>query len=52
MSKTQVSKKEVFAWLEKVKGAVFDEDREKGSQVSCAYDVYMCFESNGTYIGL
>ena len=32
---------EVFAWWEKVKGAVFGEEKEKGPQISCVSYTYM-----------
>ena len=35
--------KEVFARLEKVKGDVLDDEKEKGPQISCAYDIYIYF---------
>ena len=39
-----------FAWLEKVKVAVFDEEGEKGPQISCVSYANMCFESTGAYM--
>ena len=44
--------KEVFTRLEKVKVAVFDEEGEKGPQISCVSYANMCFESIGAYMDL
>ena len=32
-----------FAWWEKVKGDVLDDEKEKGPQISCVYDIYIYF---------
>ena len=47
-----VFEKEGFAWWETVKGAVFDEEKDKGRQTSCVSYVYLCFESISTYMNL
>ena len=43
---------EFLAWLDKVKGVVFHEEKEKGRQTSCVSYVYMCFKSIGAYTDL
>ena len=40
---------EFLAWLDKVKGVVFHEEKEKGRQTSCVSYVYMCFKSISAY---
>ena len=41
-----------FAWWEKVKGDVLDDEKEKGPQISCVSYANMCFESIGAYMDL
>ena len=43
---------EVFAWWEKVKGDVLDDEKEKGPQISCVSYANRCFESIGAYMDL
>ena len=50
--KTQLSKMKFLPGGKKVKVAVFDEEGEKGPQISCVSYANMCFESIGAYMDL